>query len=206
MANAKPVRQCVSRIRRMVIPQIPPSLLVGYLIIGLLSAPHDLQARNRLVKVDCTVMDSCYNTITSCARDCQAGDTVLVYPNSSDSIGEYTEVTEWPVSNLVVRGLGPRRIIINANGQGAGGKAAWYASATNFTAENFEFKNASVPDLNGAGIRMDIRNGRLTVRNCYFHDNENGILAGSSNDAQNLMDSILIENSIFDHNGRGDGQ
>jgi hypothetical protein len=56
-----------------------------------------------------------------------------------------------------------------------------------------------VPDRNGAGIRLEGRN--LTVRNCYFHDNENGILAGS-----NGASDVLIEHSEFARNGAGDGQ
>ncbi|MEO6037081.1 MAG: hypothetical protein ABIQ93_01630, partial [Saprospiraceae bacterium] len=37
-------------------------------------------------------------------------------------------------------------------------------------------------------------------RSCYFHDNENGLLAGD-----NANSEILIEYSIFEHNGYGDG-
>jgi len=34
-----------------------------------------------------------------------------------------------------------------------------------------------VPDKNGAGIRQE--GAGLTVRNCFFHDNEDGILTGA---------------------------
>ena len=47
---------------------------------------------------------------------------------------------------------------------------------------------------NGAGIRHEI--GDLTVRNSYFHDNENGILASSSPD-----NTVIIEGSRFANNG-----
>jgi hypothetical protein len=54
-----------------------------------------------------------------------------------------------------------------------------------------------VPDQNGAGIRAEGRSP--TIRNCYFHDNENGILGGSGES------DVVIENSEFHNNGYGDG-
>ena len=71
--------------------------------------------------------------------------------------------------------------------------------ANDVVVENIEFSGASVPDQNGAGIRAEGVN--LTVRNCYFHDNQDGIL--ESNVAGS---NILIEFSEFDHNGFGTGQ
>ncbi|MBK8642006.1 MAG: hypothetical protein IPN15_07315 [Saprospiraceae bacterium] len=41
--------------------------------------------------------------------------------------------------------------------------------------ENIEFSECGVPDKNGAGIRLEATH--LVVRSCYFHDNEDGILA-----------------------------
>lgn len=132
-----------------------------------------------------------YTTIRSAALVAQSGDSVLV------DAGTYTgDVTSWNASNVLVRGVGGRAIL-RANGAQEGGKGIWVVYGSNFTAENIEFTGASVPDGNGAGIRNDT-SGYLVVRNCYFHDNENGILGGA--------DSMLIENSIFDHNGLGDGR
>lgn len=132
-----------------------------------------------------------YTTIRSAAAASQNGDSVLV------DAGTYSgDVTSWNASNLLVRGVGGRAVL-QANGAQEGGKGIWVVYGNNFTAENIEFTGASVPDGNGAGIRNDT-SGYLVVRNCYFHDNENGILGGA--------DSLLIENSIFDHNGLGDGR
>ncbi|MDH3439062.1 MAG: hypothetical protein OEN48_19060, partial [Betaproteobacteria bacterium] len=64
--------------------------------------------------------------------------------------------------------------------------------------ESVEFSGAKVPDQNGAGIRLE--GAGLTVRDCYFHDNENGILSGA-----NKASDIVVEHSEFDHNGFGDG-
>ncbi len=60
-------------------------------------------------------------------------------------------------------------------------------------------KTAAGTSKNGAGIRPEAAD--LTVRSCYFHDNENGILAGAVSGSD-----ILVENSEFNHNGYGDGQ
>jgi hypothetical protein len=65
--------------------------------------------------------------------------------------------------------------------------------------EHIEFSGAKVPDRNGAGIRLD--GPGLTIRNCHFHHNENGILT-----APDPTSDIVIEHSEFAHNGAGDGQ
>jgi hypothetical protein len=51
-----------------------------------------------------------------------------------------------------------------------------------------------VSDRNGAGIRLE--GPGLTVRHCYFHHNENGILTGVD-----LTSDIVVEHSEFAHNG-----
>src|SRR3954452_11865493 len=51
----------------------------------------------------------------------------------------------------------------------------------------------------GSGIRFLGRS--LTVRDSYFHDNEDGLLTYIAPEGD-----ILIERSVFAHNGAGDGQ
>jgi len=100
--------------------------------------------------------------------------------------------------NLTLRGVNGRAHL-EADDASAQGKAIWVIHANDVVVENIEFSGASVPDQNGAGIRAEGMN--LTVRNCYFHDNQDGIL--ESNVAGS---NILIEFSEFDHNGFGTGQ
>jgi hypothetical protein len=134
--------------------------------------------------------DKTYTTVRAASQAVQNGDTVLV------DAGLYSgDVTTWNASNVLVRGVGGRAYM-RADGAEEAGKGTWVVYGSNFTAENIEFSGASVVDKNGAGIRDDGA-GYLVVRNCYFHDNEDGILGGA--------DSVLIESSIFDHNGYGDG-
>ena len=70
-------------------------------------------------------------------------------------------------------------------------------STATTTILNVEFHHATVPDQNGAGIRLD--GGNLVLRNTGFFDNENGILGGEGST------TVTIERSEFARNGFGDG-
>ena len=112
--------------------------------------------------------------------------------------GDYpADVAVWTGDRIVVRGIGGRVRMIAA-GASAERKAIWVVRGGAVRIENIEFSGARVADHNGAGIRFE--RGRLTVRDCAFFDNENGILAGNDGAAE-----LVIENSEFGHNGAGDG-
>ena len=104
----------------------------------------------------------------------------------------------WRQNRLTIRGLGGRAHL-RANGAHAEGKAIWVIKGNDTTIENVEFSGAKVPHRNGAGVRLE--GAGLTVRDCYFHHNENGILTGA-----NQASDIIVEHSEFSHNGFGDGQ
>jgi hypothetical protein len=132
-----------------------------------------------------------FETVRAAAKAARNGDLVLI------EAGIYSgDVTEWKAEGLTVRGVGGRPHM-RADGAEEQGKGIWVVSGRDFTAENIEFSGAKVSDKNGAGIRADIQ-GSLTVRDCVFRDNENGILAGAG--------EILIERCVFDRNGAGDGR
>jgi MYXO-CTERM domain-containing protein len=126
----------------------------------------------------------------------QAGDTVEI-----DSAGSYHgDVCSFRVDNLTIRGVGASaaRAVIDATGVTIPNqKAIWVIQGNDTTIENVEMSGAQVPDMNGAGIRQEGNN--LTLRNCYFHDNQDGILTN------NGASQILIDRSEFAHNGAGDG-
>ena len=112
--------------------------------------------------------------------------------------GDYSgDTATWKQNNLTLRGIGGKARL-DANGNNEGGKAIWVIQGNNTIVENIEFSGATVPDKNGAGIRQEGTN--LTTRFCYFHNNEEGILAGD-----NSYSKILIEYSEFAYNGYGDG-
>ncbi len=120
------------------------------------------------------------------------GDTVEI------DAGIYSEdVAHWTSSNLLIQGIGGMAHL-KSNGQNWGGKAIWVIGGANTKVAFIEFSECTVPDGNGAGIRLEAAN--LTVHGCYFHDNQNGILAGDNEESD-----VLIEYCEFSHNGKGDG-
>ncbi len=130
-------------------------------------------------------------------RAANAGDAIEI-----DSGGVYDgDVCEIAKASLTIRGTGAGRPHIRAAGKDFEGKGIWVVrgGAQNVTVENIEFSGARVTDHNGAGIRVDPGAG-ITIRNCHFHDNENGVLVGDA-----LAFDVLVEYSIFENNGFGDG-
>ena len=120
------------------------------------------------------------------------GDTIEIDAGVYDG-----DVAVWTARGLTIRGVGGMAHV-RAQGNNARGKAIWVVQGNKTTVENIEFSGATVPDRNGAGIRAEGKN--LTVRNCYFHDNENGILAGDYPKSK-----IIVEYSVFENNGAGKG-
>ena len=162
------------------------ALLLAGCILAILGASD--RAISATLRVGST---RAYHSVRAAAQAVHDGDLVLI------DAGVYRgDVASWRANGLTVRGVGGTARMI-ADGAQEGGKGIWVVYGRDFTAEQIEFSGASVPDRNGAGIRADIA-GRLVVRACSFHDNENGILAGA--------DEIVIERSRFNRNGAGDGK
>jgi hypothetical protein len=138
---------------------------------------------------------------TPCAAIAKAnpGDTIAV-----DASGNYDgDTCAWATDNLTVMGVNGRAKIdltgVTPNQQ----KGIFTITAPNATLQNFELSGAAISQgagNNGAGIRHQGTN--LTVTNCYFHDNQDGILA---NPVTNGTGTIVIEYSEFANNGAGDG-
>ncbi|MCK5922272.1 MAG: hypothetical protein KAG66_15110, partial [Methylococcales bacterium] len=124
----------------------------------------------------------------------QTGDTIDI--DAATYTGN-ASLAVWHPDSLLIRGVGGRPHLV-ANGSSIWGKGIWVLRGLNDIVENIEFSGAAVPSHNGAGIRLD--GTGLTVRNCYFHDNENGILTGNPS-----AGDILIEYCEFNHNGYGSG-
>ena len=120
------------------------------------------------------------------------GDTVDIVAGVYPS-----DVAAWTADDLLLRGVGGLAHL-ESNGLAWGQKAIWVIQGDRTTVEWIEFSECSVPDQNGAGIRQEGLD--LTVRRCYFHNNENGILAGEIHPS-----TIRIEHSEFAYNGYGDG-
>ncbi|MBK6295638.1 MAG: hypothetical protein IPF55_16200 [Rhodoferax sp.] len=113
--------------------------------------------------------------------------------------GEYRgDVAVWTKDNITVRAIGGR-VSLLAQGAAAEGKAIWVVRGGRMAVKGLDFSGARVRDKNGAGIRLE--SGALTVSDCTFTNNENGILTGGHPSAE-----LVVINSEFGHNGHGDGQ
>jgi hypothetical protein len=130
-------------------------------------------------------------TPSAAAAAAQAGDVIQI------AAGDYRgDVATWRANSLTICGMGGRARLF-ADGRSAQGKAIWVIAGANVVVEGIEFREATVPDQNGAGIRAE--GGDLTVRDCGFFDNDEGILGGDGG-------VIVIDRSEFARNGFGDGQ
>ena len=129
-----------------------------------------------------------YTSLSAAVGDSESGDTIFVlagvYENDFSTI-------QHDLCIIGVDGMAH----FQATQTVGNGKGILITNA-NTVIENLEFSGSTVSSQNGAGIRQQF--GDLTVRNSYFHDNENGILAGSDATA-----SIHIENTSFERNGNG---
>jgi MYXO-CTERM domain-containing protein len=134
-----------------------------------------------------------YATPSAAAAAARDGDTVEI------AAGTYRDIAIWRAHNLTIRGVGGAAHLDAAGLTIPNGKAIWVIQGRGYTIERIEFSGARVPDRNGAGIRLEAPG--LTVRDCYFHDNENGILTGAD-----ATSDVVFEATEFNHNGAGDGQ
>jgi glycosyltransferase involved in cell wall biosynthesis len=127
------------------------------------------------------------------ARIARDGDVIEI------EAGTYAqEETVWTQSGLLLRGV-HGRARLDHSGRTLAGGGIWEFSGNDIVVENVEFSGARSADRNGAGIKFHGRS--LTVRDSSFHDNENGLLTWNDPASE-----ILVERSVFAHNGFGDGK
>ena len=122
------------------------------------------------------------------------GDVILI-----DAAGNYNgDVCLMYANNLTIRGVNGRPHI-NAAGQSARDKGIWVLEGDNTVIENVELSGAVSTSRNGAAVRLE--GVGVTLRQVYFHNNQDGILANGVQAGE-----VLIEYSEFANNGAGDGQ
>jgi len=136
-----------------------------------------------------------YSTVQAAVNAASDGDTIEIYSDTYTGNEGNALITQ---DDLTFVGVGLTRPMLDAGGTSIQGKAIWVIQGSNTTVESIEFQNCSVSAKNGAGIRQE--GPDLTITDCYFHDNEDGILTGADTSS-----TIVIEYSEFDHNGFGDG-
>jgi hypothetical protein len=118
------------------------------------------------------------------------GDSILI------DAGVYRNDFATIDHRLLIRGVGGMAKLIATNDI-PNGKAILITHG-DVTLDHLEFAGARVADRNGAGIRYE--GGRLAIRHCSFHDNQEGILGGGD-----PAGTITIAASEFADNGGGDG-
>ena len=133
-----------------------------------------------------------FSTLSAALAASHDGDTIAV------QAGTYTDDPSTVTHSVTIEGVGGFAHFV-ASGLIPNGKAILLDDAANLTIDNLEFSGAHVDDTNGAGIRYEA--GNLTVKNSYFHDNQDGILGGAVTGG-----NVTIDGSTFVHNGAGDGQ
>lgn len=136
------------------------------------------------------------------AKPCDA--IMAAKPNDIVEIdpGTYTDTCPIKTQGLTVRGVGGQPKIDVSAGTPSGQKGIYVIDADDVTIENLELTGAHIDvnsGENGAAIRVEGAN--FTIRGCYIHDNQDGILATP------LAPSPLltVEGNEFVGNGRGNG-
>ncbi len=131
-----------------------------------------------------------YTTIKAAVAAARDGDTVNV------QAGTYTNDFAQVRTKITLQAVGGQVTLV-ATVSPPNGKAI-LDCYTDTVVNGFSFFGSSVKDLNGAGIRSNA--GSLTVQNCLFMNNQEGILTNADPNAV-----ITIRNSEFANNGAGDG-
>jgi hypothetical protein len=131
-----------------------------------------------------------YTTLSAAIAASSDGDTLKV------QAGTYTNDFATINTRIVLQAIGGMVNLI-ATVPPPDGKAILTIGA-DVVIDGFSFSGAAVPDGNGAGIRY--QGGNLVVRNCYFHNNQEGLLG-----AADSAGSITIKHTEFASNGTGDG-
>ncbi len=131
-----------------------------------------------------------YQTVKDAVAAAQSGDTIEV------DAGEYVDdISSIKVNDLTIRGVGGRpHLKATVPPPNKKGIFVVEQGVGPVTVENLELSGSRISEgdgNNGAGIRA--QGTDLRVKNCYIHDNQNGILAGDG-----LM---TVEGSEFAYNG-----
>src|SRR5271156_1610961 len=147
------------------------------ILIGIL---HILPCQAAILKVG---PNETYTAPSVAAEVAKNGDHIVIEP------GEYFDCAVWRADDLVIEGAGPGVVIRDKTCMG---KGLFVIDGNNTTVRNLTLTRARVPDMNGAGIRLEGRN--LTVEAVKFVDNQEGILGGGPGSRIIVRDSQFLQN------------
>jgi hypothetical protein len=130
--------------------------------------------------------DRALKTPSAAAAIARDGDRIRI------DAGEYRDCAVWRADDLLIEGVGGRAHVRDVT---CANQAIWLVLGNRFAVRDVEFSGAHATFNNGAGIKFMA--ATLTVSDCHFHHNENGILTGP-----NPESVITIVGSRFNDNGR----
>jgi Ca2+-binding RTX toxin-like protein len=146
-----------------------------------------------------------YATLSAAMAASASGDVLTLQP------GAYVEDFPDIVHSLTIRCLDGVASLTRATPLPVEGRAILNvveAMQVDLTLIGLEIFGAQRPgpDPNGAGVLHERGNGNLTIENCSFHGNQNGILVGSANENSPPGGvNVVIRNSEFFDNGAPPG-
>ena len=130
-----------------------------------------------------------YTTIAAAIAASQDGDTIAVQAGTYTN--DFAEISTM-ISLTAIGG----RVIMNAT-EDLPNEKGILITDTDVSITGFTFTGAQIPQSegqNGAGIRY--QGGNLTLASCYFHNNQEGVLADAD-----PTGTITVVTSEFAHNG-----
>jgi hypothetical protein len=126
-----------------------------------------------------------FTDLSVAAAAAEPGAEIVLAP------GIYEQGAVLAADGLILRGEPGAHL----KGHPVQGKAALVVTGVGVSIDGIECSDIAVSDENGACVRIE--GNDLTVRNVYFHDNQNGILSGPGGG------TVLVEHSRFERNGYG---
>lgn len=126
-----------------------------------------------------------FTSIQDAFNAARHGDIVTILP------GIWREGATITADNITIEASGAH--LKNAT---VGGKATLVIKGNNILIRGLEVSGMAVSGGNGAAIRQEGKN--LTLQEVYFHDGQQGVLAGN-----NTGSTIIVEDSVFERLGHG---
>jgi hypothetical protein len=130
-----------------------------------------------------------YSTIAAAIAASQDGDTIQV------QAGTYTNDFAEISTTITLQAVGGRVTMMAT--EDLPNEKGILITDTDVSITGFTFAGAKIPaneGQNGAGIRY--QGGKLALTNCYFHNNQEGLLSNAD-----PTGTITVTNSEFAHNG-----
>ncbi len=122
-----------------------------------------------------------YASLAAAYSAASPGDTIDIFANGSTPYTGANNSIVVQKNNLTIRGIGLGRVKVQndpSNLLSIGiGIIVGDVGVTGLKIENLDVEGSRVADANGAGLRMQADSWQVT--NCYFYNNENGILASA---------------------------